>query len=112
MIHELKEQAIEESTLVLTLRFFDEAHEQRTFTTLTWSLHNSDKEIVNEREDVELTPVGTLYTIVLTGDDLAIPSSDTRRKITLTGVYTSDLGEGLSFTAEIRFSIANVANVS
>jgi hypothetical protein len=49
---------------------------------------------------------------VLSGDDLAIGTNGTSRRVTVQATYNSSLGTGLPLKAECYFSIENLLNVS
>lgn len=102
----LTAKAMEESTYVITASFTDEAGDAATPKTLTWTLTDPDGVVVNNREDVIVSPLGESVTILLTGDDLALTGYLTRtRHLTLEGTYDGSLGSDLPFTGVIIFSI-------
>jgi hypothetical protein len=99
--------AVEESTYVLPVTFYDADEVQVTPKSAVWSLYGHDKTtIVNSREDIPLT--GSV--IVLTGDDLALPvSSQTERRVLIEAVYDSaTYGNDLKLKVEIYFKIVNL----
>lgn len=94
----------EESTLVLALTFTDASGGAVTPSAVTWSLHDDSGTVVNSRSNVSATP-GATVTIVLSGADLAMPTTDRRRVLTVDAVYTSTEGVGLPLRDIVRFMI-------
>lgn len=112
MIAELTLYAVEESTYIIIATFKDEDGKGGTPVTLTWTLTDKDGNIINSREDVEITP-DTAVAIVLTGTDLLIQSDETGkahdRIVTLKGTYDSGTyGSGLHIKAAVKFPLENL----
>ena len=103
--------AIEESTFVVTAHFTDEDGAEVVPETVLWSLSNDKGKIINNREDVSVTPAGTVN-IVLTGDDLAIGSDGQIREVSIEATYNSTRGTGLSLKGRCTFNIENLVAVS
>jgi len=73
--------------------------------SLNWTLTRLDGTIVNNREEVSVTPASSV-TLTLTDDDLAIFANDRyTRIVTLQGLYNSNLGTDLPLIDEIYFEI-------
>ena len=104
--------ATELSTCVIQCDFEDEDGNAVAPETLTWSLMNLDGDIINEREEIEITdPESTEY-ITLTGDDLALDKSvDTDRVLLVEGTYDSAYGVGLYLRETCRFTISDTIGV-
>lgn len=68
-IEVLSEVAREKSSYTVTVGFTDDSEAAVTPSAVTWSLLDSDEEIVNGRDGVSVTP-GEEVTIELSGDDL------------------------------------------
>jgi hypothetical protein len=99
--------AVEKSTYVLLVDFYDAGDILVTPTSASWSLYGQDNvTIINSRTDVPLT---TRY-IVLTANDLALPvPSQPNRRVLVKATYDSaTYGSGLKLTAEIHFKIVNL----
>lgn len=79
--------------------------------TLTWSLRDLNDAVVNGRENVPISVIGTSVSIVLSGEDLNIDGSGELRKLVLRGTYDSELGNDLPFTKEIRFPVLKVSGL-
>jgi len=78
-------------------------------TTGTWTLYKGTSTVVNEREDIAIPTDGN---IVLTGDDLALITGETRKRtIKVHVVYDSTYGEDLTDNAEISFKIKNLKTI-
>lgn len=83
----------ESGVIVLTIAFEDENGDPITPTAAVWSLHDWEKAIVNDREDVAISSLDTSVEIVLSGDDLDLGASDNGlRYFSCAYTYVSDLG--------------------
>lgn len=103
---ELDSRAVEKSTYAITLTFTDSTEQSVSPDTLSWSLTDLDGNIINSREDVTVSSPSSTETIVLSGDDLAIPNRSKRERIlSAEGTYTSDLGSGLPIKESVKFII-------
>lgn len=101
--------AKESGTFAIVVSFTDENGDTLIPATLFWDLVDPDDEIINDREDVEIESPAASVTIVLSGDDL--PSTENNDGtydhlfLVVHGTFTSDLGVGLPFQDQVRFSI-------
>ena len=78
---------------------------------MTWSLLEPDGTVVNEREDVTVSPAESV-TIVLSGDDLAMDEAyDVERILLIEGTYDSDLGSDLPLRDQLTFTIEDLVGV-
>lgn len=102
--------AIEESTFVVTAHFTDEDGAQVVPETIVWSLSNDKGKIINNREDISVTPASTIN-IVLTGADLAIGNDGQIREVAVEATYNSTRGTGLHLKGRCTFNIENLAAV-
>lgn len=108
----LSPNAVEQSTYAITVAFTDEAGNPVTPNAgATWTLTDSNGNVINELEDVGFTEDDTI-TIVLSGADLTLVDNDKERVLTVQCTYDSDLGNDLSFKQEVRFFIDDLVNVS
>ena len=109
----LTTKAQEKSTYVVTAAFKDEDGDAVTPNSgLTWTLTDESGNIINLREDVDISSASSVN-IVLTGDDLKwLAGVNKWRVVTIEGTYDSTLGTGLSFRDEVRFEIENLVAVS
>ncbi len=99
--------AKQNGTFAIDLSFQDEEGDAVTPTTVNWTLRNSDGEIVNSRNTVSLTPAASIE-LVLSGDDLPADEADGEYShlwIIVAGTYSSDLGEGIPFSDQVRISV-------
>jgi hypothetical protein len=106
----------EKSTLVVTAAFTDENGDAVVPDSVTWTLTDPAGSVINGRNRVAVTPAASV-TIVLSGDDLALSSteaSQTRggRTILIEAAYTGDLGAGLPIKEAASFTIINLRAVS
>jgi hypothetical protein len=109
---ELALRAVEESTYIVRVSFTDDAGEAVTPNSATWTLSDADGDIINSREEVAITPLSTSADIVLYGDDLAIGTNGTERKLIVEAEYDSSAGSGLPMKGEVTFYIDDLLNVS
>jgi len=106
----ITDTANEKSTFALELAITDENGDPLTPNTLTWTLTNLAGNVINERAGIEFATPASTVTVVLTGDDLALPErADPLRVVTLEGTYDSDLGNDLPLKEEVQFTIRNLA---
>jgi len=99
----------------IVVTFTDESGNAVTPTSVMWILSDSQGNIVNERENVEIDPVGASATIVLSGEDLVLSDAylGTMRVLTVKMVYASDISEEeLEHNAEDTFRIIPLVNVT
>jgi hypothetical protein len=110
MTIKLSKASTEESTYIVTVSFFDTARTPVTPRIASWTLKDQDGAIVNNRDAVDLTPLGTTATIVLTGDDLALPDTNKpTRYLLIEALYDSTLyGTDLHLREEGKFTISNL----
>lgn len=104
--------AEEKSTYPVIVSFLDDDKKPVVPNTLSWSLYKKNGVVVNEREEVAVTPAQEV-TIVIYGDDLAIEAGETRvRTLLVEGTYDSDLGADLPLRSSVRFTIDDLKGVS
>jgi hypothetical protein len=101
----------EESTAVFVASFEDEDGQAVTPNSVSWTLTDEHKNVINERDGEELTP-DTSVDIVLSGDDLAIGSNGERRFLLVEAVYSSDAGSGLPLKDQVEFHIKNLIHIT
>jgi hypothetical protein len=108
----LQKRALEESTYVVRIAFYDEEGDAVIPKTLTWTLTDKVGDVVNSRSDVVVSGLDTSVSVVLSGEDLAIsthPSVD--RLILFEGTYDSGLGNDLPFKGAAWFDIEELISV-
>jgi hypothetical protein len=100
----IKPKADNGSTYILKVDFTDADGTAVTPNTVVWSLTDVNGNIINGRDDVELTPDTTVY-IVMSGDDLLLEDGDERR-CTVDAVYNSTTyGNNLPLVEQAIFEI-------
>lgn len=105
---------VERGTCFVDASFFDENDDPMTPNNdLVWTLTDARGAVINDREEVSITPDETV-TIVLSGLDLAIAPTEgvAVRKLLFEGTYNSDLGNNLPFKDEVTFTITNFVRPS
>lgn len=107
-------KAKEQGTFIVTAAFYDDQGDSVAPDSMFWSLVDKDENVINEREDVEIASPETTEDIVLHGDDLAILAgySEEERYLVLEGTYTSDAGNGLPITGQLKFYVVNLKKVA
>ena len=103
--------AIEKSTYIVTAAFTDSDGNAITPVTITWTLTDSIGNVINNREDISLTP-GTSVDIVLSENDLAIGTNGIERILMIEGTYSSAYGTNLPFKDILKFNITDLAAIS
>jgi len=92
--------------------FEDETETVSTPKSATWTLTDAAGNVVNGRNDVSITPASTI-TVLLSGDDLAVPAGDDgRRALLLEWIYDSSLGSDLPGKEVVYFTITPLGGVS
>ncbi|HDM76324.1 MAG TPA: hypothetical protein ENG51_07620 [Deltaproteobacteria bacterium] len=108
----LTTHAVEKSTFVITVAFQDEQGNSVTPNELTWTLTDMNGNVINNRDQVSITPASSVD-IVLSGDDLALEGDAPElRVLTVEGTYSSDLGSDLPIKDSVRFIVDNLVAVS
>jgi len=106
--------ADEKSTYAITVYFKDEDGDAVVPDSMKWTLTDRDGNIINSREDVEVSSLAAAEDIVLTDDDLQITGTDDDglRILTITATYTSALGAGLALKGAVTFAINDLKKIS
>lgn len=100
----LTSDAVNRGTYPLLISFTDSNGDETIPTSVTWSLTDQYGNIVNDREDISITPDSSFY-IVLTGDDIDI-ENESSRYLTIDTVYDSTLyGSNLAGREQAKFEI-------
>ena len=102
--------AFDKSTIRINLSFFDELNNIQAPDSIKWSLFNSNKQIVNGRDQVPIA-VDTITTIVLSGNDLNYLDGELRYLV-IDSVYDSSLGVDLPLRECTVFKIRSCGNAS
>jgi len=96
----------EQNTAKITVTFADENGDAVTPETLTWTLKSAGGTVINNREDVSVSPSGSSETIILSGDDLGVAvATGTRRILYVDYTYNSSNGTGLPGHDWVEFRI-------
>jgi hypothetical protein len=107
-------KATEESTYIVNCAFTDDEGNDVTPDTMAWSLTDRDGTVINSREDVAIAALDTNVDIVLSGDDLTIPTGYTEieRYLVLEGTYSGTAGSGLPFRDQLKIWIEQLRKVA
>lgn len=105
--------AIEKSTYMITVSFFDEDEVAEDVKTMKWTLTDEIGNIINNREDVVVVDPGSVETVVLFGNDLAIVGTggDETRLFTVEATYDSTLGNDLPLNGEAAFTVVDLTAI-
>jgi hypothetical protein len=99
---EIKTIPNEESTVYITVTFYDKDGTATAPDSVTWTLTDEEGNIINEREDVEIDTPESSEEIKLSGNDLK--SSDSfKRVLTVESVLNGD-----PLKEEGRFNIGDL----
>lgn len=89
------EPAIELSSFEIRVDWADEQGNSVAPDTMTWTLHDIDNQVVNEREDEVIAVPAATELLFLEGLDLEIFGKDpVKRYVTFEGTYTSPVHGG------------------
>jgi hypothetical protein len=87
-----------------------------TPNSIDWTLTDTDKNVINSRTDVAATNLDLVTWILLEGDDLAIPGTDTERVLTLKILYDSVLGgisrNNVTENEQVEFDIKDLLMIN
>lgn len=107
------EDAKEEGTYVLSISFLDEDSNAVIPNSATWTLSDPNGIVVNNKQNVNITPLAATVQVVLTGDDLALDGITSRvRRFTVKALYDSTLGTNLALNDEVQFTVEDFVNVT
>lgn len=102
----LTTHATEQSTFVVTVKFYDEDGAAVVPTEIKWTLTDPVGNVVNNRADVEIGTPASTVDIVLSGLDLALEGYvGPYRHLTIKATYNSTLGSGLPLREAAIFEI-------
>jgi len=104
--------AIEESTYIITAVFTDETDVAVIPNNISWTLTDTQGNVINSRTAVVVAVPASSIDIVLSANDLATSSTNRKRVLTITADYDSDAGTSLPLRAEAIFEIEDLVNIS
>jgi len=109
----LSEKAVEGSTFIIRVEFFETTPSGKTpivpNSGLTWSLVDIEGNIINSRDNIPLDPPADTIDIALSGEDLASSGNHSlRRYLIVKGTYNGVFGNDLSIIDEVAFQISNL----
>lgn len=107
----LTKKANEESTYVIRIDFYDEDGLSLVPNTVVWTLTDSDGTVMNSRTAVAASAAARVN-ITLSGNDLALPTVDTKRILYISSAYDSLYGTNLPLNEEVEFDIEPLVNVT
>ncbi|MER2625307.1 MAG: hypothetical protein ABTS22_15410 [Accumulibacter sp.] len=110
----LTDKANEESTAILRVSFTDSDGNAVIPKSATWTLSDRDNEVVNGRDEVQISPLASAVNIVLKGDDLKLPFPRERvRRVLVKAIYdSSTYGDDLPFNEEFEFTITDLRSLN
>ena len=109
--------ANEEGTFIINCAFTDAMDGSKVVPkTLKWSLTNRYGTIINNLNQVEVTPTGESVTIILTGKDLSVLERESarmlRRYFIIEGTYDSSIQANLPVPERALFYLKNLHHFS
>jgi hypothetical protein len=108
-------KAKEQSTLVLTVYYWDENGTAVTPNAVTWTLMDESGTTINSRSAVSISSPSTSNDITLSGDDLAFQtgeSGEAARYLRIDATYDSGSETDLPLKDHVLFYIMEVKGVS
>lgn len=111
-------EASEKSALFVTLGFTDEDGNDVVPDSIKWTLVDLTGSVINTRAQVAVAVPAASVTIVLSGADLAIQTSEAnsrntvKRRLVVEAVYDSALGDNLPLNESCEFTIRNLKYIS
>jgi hypothetical protein len=111
----LEEDAIEKSSYVIEVEWFDDDGDAVAPTSATWTLTDGLGNVINSRSTVSILSLSTLNYIVLSGNDLAMQSGEsgrTQRICLIEALYNSDKGNDLALKDVGIFYVVDLVPVS
>lgn len=114
IITELPTFADERATYVITGAYYDESGITVIPTAAVWTLTDIAGNVINSKSAQPISPLGTSFTVLLTGGDLAIGNSinNVARLFTVQTTYNSTLGTGLVGRGQVKFWIKAFPSVA
>ena len=111
-IEELDMLAYEGDTYPINVTFRDDAGELMVPDTLSWTLTDAEGTVQNDQANVTVDTPMSSVDIVLSGDDLqthrAALGAVVTRLLTLSGTFSSDLGDDLPIYRTVKFKLVNL----
>ena len=108
--------ANEKGTCIITCAFATDDGTAVTPKTLKWTLVDNLGNVINEREQVEVSSLSTSIDIVLSGDDLSATGSENtkyfKRFLIVEATYNSTSGSDLPLKDEVLFQIKNLKYIT
>ena len=106
----LTEKATEEGTYIINAAFTDEDDNAVVPDSISWTLTDVVGTVINDRLHEVISPAADVD-IVLSGNDLAIGTSGTKRVLTIEAVYDSAAGDDLPLTDEASFDVEDLVHL-
>ena len=118
----LTDFAPEGGTFSIEVKFYDEEPKLVTPKSANWTLTDLLGNVINNRQEVSISPLSSTVILTLEGDDLAILDTDARRQVNgcvvvprmllVEYVYDSDLGTDRIGRQQQGFYIKDLVAVS
>ena len=109
------QDATESGTYIVAVAFADEDDQSVVPSSITWTLTDKNGSVINSRQDVAIAVPAASVEITLSGDDLALQSSETNgfalRHVGFEAVYDSDAGADLPLKVETTFLVRRLVAV-
>ncbi len=102
----------EKSYAVFQVVFKDENDTAITPTSINWSLTNDSGDIINGRNNVSFGVPASTINILTTGVDNTIVDGDKTRVLTVEALVDTGLGNDLSITQELKYTIKDLVKIT
>lgn len=103
----------EEGHIIADVTFYDEDGAAVVPNAITWTLTDEDGNVINSRLDVPVATPASSISILVSGDDLAVPdATDLVRKLLVEWTYDSSLGTDIPAKTQATFTIEALPGVS
>lgn len=106
MVIELKPVS-EEETKPVPVSFFDEDDAALTPTAVSWSLYDELGAVVNDEEDIAISPAASVVIVVPAADHSA-SSTAARRSLVVEATYSTTYGTSLKMVQEFGYRVIPV----
>ena len=109
------EYAVENSSYLIRLDATDELDQAVTPKTGVWSLTDADGNVINNRDQVAISPLAATMYVLLKDDDLALSAGFTGkselRHFLFEGTYDSIYGNDNELKDVLIFPVVNLAKI-
>lgn len=99
------EAAVDQSSYVVQIDLTDETGSAISPLSATWTLEDGSENVINSREDVVISPLGSTMYIALSGDDINVADGNTRHLEVTANYISATVGASLPVKSCARFNV-------